>query len=255
MVFPEFESEKRDRIIRDCYEHFGLAFSEIFSAASLSASEVLERSVFDGWENVERLRKEGRGFLISCGHYGNWQFAIWPVALRLGGLHVVARPPDNPLVAADVDALRCRHGVSSLDRRGVGHRVFHRMRRGGAVGMVIDQRIRPRDHGITIPFLGRPARTTTIPAFITARSGGAAVHMRCVWSENEGVYRISFSEPIEARGRDDAAVEDLSRRMMAPIEEDIRREPHYWLWMHRRWIMNALPGPPPPLHHPDPAAR
>jgi len=245
LVFPEFGEEKRRRIIRDCYQHFGLAFSEIFSAAGLDADEILNYTVFEGWEHVEAVRKEGRGILFTCGHYGNWQFAVWPVALRLGTLHVVARPPDNPLVARDARELRRRHGVVTLNRRGAGHRTFKLIRKGEGVGIVIDQRIRPRDHGIVIPFLGQPARSTPVPAFITARSGGVAIPMSCVWRPEEGHYRIRFSEPIEGRGKDDAAIEALARRLLEPIEKDIRSAPHYWLWMHRRWIMNAKSGPPP----------
>jgi len=245
LVFPDLDASSRARIISGCYEHFGVAFSELFAVARMSEKEILDRVVFEGWENIELLRKEGRGILISCGHYGNWQFAVWPIALRLGNLHVVARTPDNPLVAADVGSLRCRYGVQSLDRRGVGLRVFHLIRKGNAVGMVIDQRIRPRDRGLTIPFLGHPARTTSIPAFILARSGGAAIHMRCVL-EHDGRYRISFSEAIEADPKDDLEV--LAARLLEPIEDDIRKAPQYWLWMHRRWIMNSAPGPPPRIH-------
>jgi len=234
VALPELDAVERCRVVAACYRHFGAAFCEPLSACRFSAKELEQRFRIEGLAHVEDALAGGRGALIVCGHFGSWQTAIYPLARALGTLHVVARPPDNPFVARDLMRLRERWGAVVLDRSGVGHRVVNLLRRGAVVGVVIDQRP-PPGAGIVVPFLGRPARSTEVPAFIATRLGTPAVPMTC-WPHDDGTYTIRLGPPITtAVGQGPEAVERLTRAYLATVEEDIRRRPELWLWMHDRW--------------------
>ena len=50
-----------------------------------------------------------------------------------------------------------------------------------------------------------------------------------------GGYRLRFGPPIEPEGKGPEAVEALTRRYLGSLEQEIREEPHLWMWMHDRW--------------------
>jgi KDO2-lipid IV(A) lauroyltransferase len=230
---PELGAGQRRRLLAACYRHFGEVFCEIFSVARLSEDQLTRRFDIEGLQHLEDAVGEGRGVMLLCGHFGNWQVAIYPLSLRLGGLQVVARPPNNPLVANDILGYRERFGVSVVARGGASQQILGIVRRGGRVGIVIDQRP-PPGTGIELPFLGLPARTTNVPALIAIRARTPAVPVACV-PVGDGRYRIRIREAIEAEGKGTEAATRLTRRYIEAIEEDIRDRPELYFWMHERW--------------------
>jgi KDO2-lipid IV(A) lauroyltransferase len=230
---PDLDEGECERVIRTCYEHFGSAFAEAVSAGRFTAAEVEQRFDIEGVEHLEPFRDQGRGGLLICGHFGSWQVAPYAISGLLGGLDVVVRPPDNPFVARDIDRLRRRCGVRVLERSGAAHKIFNIVRRGGHVGMVIDQRVPPRT-GIVVPFLGRPARTSPVPAIVALRNRAPAIPTVCVPAPG-GRYHLRFEAPVWGEGRGDEAVARLTETYLERLGEHILNRPELWLWMHDRW--------------------
>jgi len=92
-----------------------------------------------------------------------------------------------------------------------------------------------------VPFFGHPALTSPVLAKMSIRLGVPVVPSYCLPAP-EGRYRVWFKPPIsppQDAGKDDEerdeAVRRLTARYMAEMEEEIRRSPELWLWMHRRW--------------------
>ncbi len=233
LVMPELSDQQRRQIVAKCYRNFGAAFCEAVSAARFGPDEVARLFDIEGWEHYEAAKEMGRGVLLLCGHYGSWQMGVYPLGLRLGGLHMVVRPPDNPHIDRDLEATRGLCNNSVVPRGGGGHRVLNIIRRKGNVGMVIDQRV-PPDTGIVVPFMGHPARTTPVPAFIATRTGAPAVPTVCR-PISGGRYRLSLGPAILPEGKGPEAVAALTCRYLQCIEHDIRQQPELWLWLHRRW--------------------
>jgi hypothetical protein len=93
--------------------------------------------------------------------------------------------------------------------------------------------VRP-SQALLVPFLGRYAWTSRLPAYLATVTGCAAVPMVCVPLE-DGRYRMTFDEPILPEGEGDDEIEKLTRRYAAALEPHIRARPELWLWMHSRW--------------------
>jgi KDO2-lipid IV(A) lauroyltransferase len=232
-ALPDLSADERLLVARKCFEHFGAAFFEAVSAERFDEADVDRLFEVEGWEHVEAALAGGRGALLLASHFGCWQVSIFAIGLKLGGLHVVVRPPDNPLIAKDMKDIREHLGNTEVPRAGAGHRVLNLARRGNAVGLVIDQRP-PPNQGTLLDFLGRPARVTTMPALIASHTGVAGVPATSYPAPGGG-YRVRFGPPIEPEGKGPEAVEALTRRFLAPLEQEIREQPHLWMWMHDRW--------------------
>jgi KDO2-lipid IV(A) lauroyltransferase len=240
LAFPELAPAARRRLAAACFRHFGAALCDLISSERFSAVELCRRFTYEGWEHLGAAEAMGRGVFLLGAHLGHWEISGRPIGLYRGPLHTVARPADNPYLDRELNRLRRRLGYLVIDKRGAARRMLEALRQGGRIGILPDQRVRPRE-GILVPFFGRPALTTPVLARISLRHEVPVVPV-FAYPEPGGRYRMVVRPPIlpgEAAGEGEAAAAALTRRYLAVIEEEIRARPEMWLWMHRRWDLGG----------------
>jgi KDO2-lipid IV(A) lauroyltransferase len=74
-----------------------------------------------------------------------------------------------------------------------------------------------------------------VPVFVEREGGGAR-------------HRARILPPLEILpegGDREAAIRENARRMTQVIEEEIRRVPDQWIWLHRRWRTQPKGEPKP----------
>lgn len=236
LALPELSDERRREITRRCFEHYGATFAEIATAGDrLDPDRVEAAFEVDGWEHVEAAEAIGRGYFFMAGHFGTWELATYLLGHRLGELHLVARPPNNPLVEREIRRQRERFGNHLVDKHGAGHRMLNVLRRKGRVGIVIDQRVRPKQ-GILVDFFGHPCWTSPVLAYLSILRRVPVLPIVCTPAPG-GRYRLRIDPPITPEGLETGEESEaaLTRRYLERVETDIRRQPELWLWMHRRW--------------------
>jgi KDO2-lipid IV(A) lauroyltransferase len=235
LALPEIPPDERKRLVEQCFRHFGAALCDSISAGRFDAREICERLTLEGWENVEAADRPGKGFFVLSPHLGFWEMVPAVIGLYRGRMHIVVRPADNPWLDRELQALRQRFGNRTLPKRGAARRMLETLREGSIVGILIDQRVQPKE-GIEVLFFGRPALTTPVLARLSLRTGAPVLPV-ALFPEPHGRYRFVAHPPIfppEGAEGEEAVVE-LTRQYLAVAEEDIRRHPEQWLWMHRRW--------------------
>ena len=232
LAFPELDLATRRRLVRATFRHAGQAFAEL----SLFET-ILRRPDYDRLEGVEALDTalaRGRGAIAVTGHVGNWELlAAWAAAIGYP-ITVVVRRVNDLRFHSLIIRFRAAAGVEVLvrdDPRFVAA-VGEALRRNRVVAMLIDQDT--RGPGVFVPFFGRPAHTPPGAALLALR---ARVPVVSVFMERrpEGGHLVRVS-PVPAelpRGRD--GVRELTARLTAAIEAQIRRSPAEWVWWHERW--------------------
>jgi KDO2-lipid IV(A) lauroyltransferase len=231
-ALPELDPAERRRVARRCFEVQSATYHEQVWAMRRGA-EIADRFEIVGREHFDAARARGKGVFVLTGHYGCWEVAGYPIGRWLGKVYIVARPQNNPHIAAHFEALRERNGNVQIDRGRAGTRMLKVLKKGGVIGVAIDQRVRPAQ-AVLVPFLGRYAWTSRLPAYLSTVTGCAAVPMVCV-PLDDGRYRLTFDAPILPEGEGDDAIERLTRRYVAALEPYIRERPELWLWLHSRW--------------------
>jgi KDO2-lipid IV(A) lauroyltransferase len=231
-ALPELDDAQRRDVARRCFAVQSETYHEQVWAMRRGA-EIADRFEVVGREHFEAARARGKGLFVLTGHYGCWELAGYPLGRWLGKIHIVARPQNNPFIAAHFEQLRESNGNVQIDRDRAGTRMLKVLKKGGAVGVAIDQRVRPQ-HGLLVPFFGRYAWTSRLPAYLATVTGSAAVPMVCE-PLPDGRYRMTFDPPILPEGEGEDEIERLTRRYAAALEPHIRARPELWLWMHSRW--------------------
>jgi KDO2-lipid IV(A) lauroyltransferase len=236
LAFPQWSEAEVRRAARACFAHFGGALSDALALPRLDEVGLCERLRVEGWEHLDAAQAANRGCFIMGAHLGYWEIIPLVVALYRKPLHVVGRPPDNPYLDSELRRLRARFGSRLIDKRGAARGILRALEERATVGILIDQRVHPRD-GIQVPFFGHGAWTTPVLARFSLRTGAPVVPVYA-WPEPGSRYAMAFRQPIwpEAcdQGGGDAGVA-LTARYLAAVEQEIRRAPQQWLWLHDRW--------------------
>jgi len=103
------------------------------------------------------------------------------------------------------------------------------LREGGTVGVMIDQHA--GDAGIWIPYFGRLASTSPLAATLALRTG-ATILSAAIYTEKPGYWRMVIKKPTLSVIRDATL---LTTELNRISEEQIRRAPADWFWVHNRW--------------------
>ena len=93
------------------------------------------------------------------------------------------------------------------------------------------------DEAIFVDFFGVPAATNFITAKLALRTNSPIVPVFAPWSEEKQKFLLNV-EPViafEPTGNEDDDVRRLTTRLSQTIENQIRRYPGQWLWIHKRW--------------------
>jgi KDO2-lipid IV(A) lauroyltransferase len=235
-------SEEIKAMARSHFCSLGRTFVDICRLVRLSPQALRDVIEIEGLEVLDGPRARGQGVLYVTGHFGPWEY-LPAASTHFAGepLTIVARPLDNPYLDRFVNGVRHRWGSRVVEKREAMRVLMDVLRRGGKVGVLIDQHVSRRE-GVLVNFFGHPARTITAPAFLALRSGAAVIPV-VVLRERKGRFRIllgkEVSPPRTGRVKDDVVV--FTAAMTSALEELIRRRPEQWLWVHRRWKDLAAP--------------
>jgi len=236
--FPEKTEEERAAILRQSYRNMSEVFVELLWGWRASAERLKERMVIDNPELVARFVAERRSVILLTAHVCNWEWL-----LPGGGAHF-GIPIDavyKPIRVASLDEYmreaRARFGGKPIPIKSFA---FELMRRAGeprAYGLVADQtplrsmakhwtRFLNQD---TAFFVGaeKIARFLEAPVVYVA--------MRRLERGRYAVHLHVLAEPPydERTDLDDEAW--ITERYARKLEEEIRKSPADWLWVHNKW--------------------
>jgi KDO2-lipid IV(A) lauroyltransferase len=232
MAFPEISAGARSRIIDGVFRSVGRVL------VALARFPAIDRISYEGFENYQAAKAQGRGVLIATAHLGNWELSAFAHALMTEPMNVMVRPLDNPLVDRLVESRRTLSGNRLIFKKEAARSVLKALKNNEPVGILIDQNTTPAE-GVFIDFFGKPACAGTAFAKLAFHSQAPVIPGFALWNEQTRSYAIHFRPEVPITG--DTAAD--TQRIHAVLEEAIRENPDQWLWIHRRW-KSRPPGEP-----------
>ncbi len=214
----------------------------IVSTIALSSPKIGKRfDKFDDTEcNAGRHREEtkGRNWIGLTAHFGLWEhFVFWgdfSQTYSVGAYHKLKNPVMNELFIR----IRTRnHKYAMVVESKQTLRFCIRNKglingRNYALGLIADQSATIYADSVEYDFLGRKtvffdggeklALKMKFPVYFT--------YQRQV---GRGKYRFACDMIYD--GEESVEPNEITRRYVKRLEEEIRLNPHMWLWSHRRW--------------------
>jgi len=233
-AFPTRLPAECRAIARATFVHFGRLLVALLRFSTFTSDQIRARVEFDGAERMREALAAGKGAILVTGHFGFWEIQGLAHPLELPPMSVLARPLDNPYLHELLERTRTATGNHVIYRQGAVRKVLRALSANQIVGFLIDQHIQPAD-AVMVSFFDRPASTTSAVATLALRTGAVLVPGFALPLPG-GRYRIVYEHPIQLPPADSPdPVRELTQRCTDVLEMYVRRHPHLWLWMHRRW--------------------
>jgi KDO2-lipid IV(A) lauroyltransferase len=233
-AFPLRTPEECAEIAREMFSHFGRLLAVLLKFSTMTPRQMLSCVEFEGEERVVHAHAQGKGVLLFTGHFGFWEINALVHALRIEPMSVLARPLDNPLLHALLERFRTSTGNTVIYRQRGLRRIMRALAANEGVAVLIDQHTQDAD-AVTVEFFDRPAATTSAIAALALKTGAVVVPVFAL-PLGDGRYRMVYEHPVEPPPPDSPEpVRELTQRCTDVLEMYVRRYPHLWLWMHRRW--------------------
>lgn len=238
-AFPSRSPRECRAICGAMFAHFGSLMFELIKFSTLGREDMLARVDVEGEEHLRQAYQRGRGVFILTGHFGYWEIHGLVTALHMRPIGVLARPLDNPYLHAMLERIRTRTGNTVIYRQGALRKMLRELGQNEGVALMIDQHL--HSDTVSVDFFGRRAATTSALAALAIRTGAAVIPAFSLPLPN-GRYRLVYERPVPLPPEDAPdAVAELTQRCTDVLEMYVRRDPHLWLWMHRRWRDGVRP--------------
>jgi lipopolysaccharide heptosyltransferase II len=193
--------------------------------------KILERVEVENIESMAREFRAGVPVVLVLSHLGTWEvFAqLMPKFVGFVRNASVYQGLGNRFIDKHVRRTRSQTGLELFDRHDGFEPVIELLRSGGGVGVLSDQHA--GDHGVWTPFFGRLASTSPLPALLAKRTRAALIAAG-VYTTGRARWRVVFTQRFDQSG---VSIAVLTSKINQVIEQQIRRAPEDWFWVHNRW--------------------
>ncbi|MCX6344491.1 MAG: lysophospholipid acyltransferase family protein [Armatimonadetes bacterium] len=228
------------KIAKGVFKHFMRGAFEFFYLLSLSRDQIDAMIDMAGKEHLDEALARGKGCIIVTAHYGNWELLARKLVILGYKVNVIARDSDDAGMTGITQRIRESGGYKVFDRDQPIIGAFRALKNNEILGILPDQN---DIGGIFVPFFGRLAATAVGPAVLSMKSGAPIVPVFAPRVEN-GKY-LAAAHPMikfEPSGDEDRDKLELMTLVNKAIEDEVRRNPSQWLWMHDRWKLSPEAG-------------
>ncbi len=214
-------------------KHFAMLGANLFSSIKLprlSREKILSVVSIEGLETMKAGNMIGEGFVMVISHLGSWEMFAQLSPIVFGcPVGTIFQALSNPGIDAEVRFDRARLGLELFERKAGFIQACRFLRRGGAVGVLVDQHA--GDAGQWCPFFGRLASTSTLAATLALRTNAWLVPA-AVYTAGVARWRCVIQPRLKPLGQ---TAEQITVRINDVLERQIRVQPEDWFWVHNRW--------------------
>jgi len=231
--FPEKSITEIISIEKDFYRHFCDLVLESLKNFSADADQLAARFEHRNTEVLDRLHAEGRSAILAGGHYGNWE--MWALSAPVHFKHrlmAIYKRLSNAYFDEKMRSTRGKFGLELVSTRQTVEWLEANRENLFVSVFAIDQSPSDPRKAHWISFLGQETA-----CIFGAEKYAKEFNLPIVFGHLRKISRGKYAIDYELVTTDPQSFEHgkLTEKMSAILESDIRREPRYWLWTHKRW--------------------
>ncbi len=236
LAFPEMGAAERKRILKAAYINVMTVIFEFFYFRKLDEARLRKMISISNIDIIREKLKKGKGLILVCGHFGNWELAAFATGRMCGEpMHVIVKEQKNKMVDKRINRIRTLRGNVMIDMSQGLRDVLRVLHENKIIAMLSDQSA-PKENSVKVDFFVKDVPTFEGAAKFALKTG-AAVLFGVPMRGQDGNYTITFTSPparLPRRGEQDQ-IRELTQWHATMLEEYIRKHPEQWLWFHRRF--------------------
>jgi len=174
--------------------------------------------------------ERGRGAILLSAHFTTLEIGARAMSIRVP-LNIMYRPTRNPVLEHFLMRMRARRAKRAIAKDDI-RTLVSALRDNEPVWYAPDQSYRKKGAQM-VPFFGVPAATNTATSRLARMTGAAVLPYFQERLPGSQGYRAVIYPMLENFPSEDAAAD--AERFNKLIEQQIRRTPEQYLWIHRRF--------------------
>jgi len=225
------------RVARASLINYCRYLADFIRFPSLSPQQLLARCHGDeSFAALDRALQRGKGAIIVCMHFGNWDLGAGAAAARGYPLTVVAESFRDPRLDALIVGARERLGMQVIRMEKAGPSLIRALRQNGLLALLIDRPV--PGEGVAVEFFGETIEVPAGPARLALRTGAAVVPTAFVRRSpgRDDVQTLTdFTISFAPSGDEARDIRDLTQAIVAAHERFIRSHPEQWYMFREMW--------------------
>ena len=221
-------------IARAVFRNFAKYLVDFFRFPKINDDFIKKYIKLKNIERVDNAFKQGKGVIIASAHLGNWELA-GAVFAKLGyPLNVIVLDHKNKLVNNIFVSQRRSMGMKVISIGMALRRCFVALKKNEAVAVLGDRDF--STHGVNVEFFDRETDIPKGPAAFSLRSG-APIIPTIMLRNPDDTFDFIFEKPIEYQptGDSEKDIRALTKKLLAVIEDYVRKYPDQWYLFRRFW--------------------
>lgn len=231
--FPEKSRSEIEQIEKRFYRYLADLMLESVKTISISANEIKKRFVFKNLDNMKTYLQNGRSIIAVSGHYGNWEWGPVAIGLELREkVLVVYKPLSDKRFEELMISMRSRFGSIMVPMKQTLRKVFEYRNEPSVLVLVGDQTPTFEESQYITNFLNQQTAVFLGVEKIALKLKNPIVYFsinRIKRGYYECVIKSLIDNPEQTKDH------EITQAHTRELEKNIRFQPEYWLWSHKRW--------------------
>ncbi len=237
--FPEKSEAEIKKIIKKYYIHLTDISFESLKGYTLSKEKLLKRFHIVNPELGNDFFDKNQSIIYASGHYGNWEWGTRAAPhLLLHEVFIMYKPMKNKRIDAYINRLRGRDNAKMISIYFTG-KSFLQQQKPYCIIMVGDQNPSSAKKALWVEFLNQPTACLHGIELYAKRMNLPVIYF-VIKKIKRGHYQLYFD--IITTSPRDTAKGEITKAYMKRLEQDIKEQPEFWLWSHRRWKRKPQEG-------------
>lgn len=235
--FPEWDDDHRQKMIKRCYQSFGMAMMETMIAWWMPLWRLNKIPV--ELQGEELVNNHNRGLMICGAHFSPMEIVGSYFGRRFGQLNLVYQKHKDPVIDHLINKGRFRYAENLVSRKDV-RGMIRVMREGRFLWYAPDQDLRAKV-SVFVPFFNDLCATVKLTGGLLKAGKADCVFVYFHRRDDYKGYVIRFVKPENYPSGD----EELDARTYNEnLEKVVREYPEQYLWLHRRFKTRPEGEPP-----------
>lgn len=234
LCFPELSAQEQSALVKKNLISTGIGFMEMIIAFWSNPNKFIKRCEIRGLEHLDEVLKKHKGCLLLSCHLHPIELVTKAINLSSSKTaHMLARQHNNKTFEAHINTARKQHCEKTIDKKDIKS-VLKSLKDNHPVYYIPDQNFSFQFK--YIDFFKQPAATVITPARLAQASKTPVVPwfgFREKDRRGKICWKISIFKPLDYF--ENPETEATLLKMNALFEEQIRKHPEQYLWVHRRF--------------------
>lgn len=232
---PELSVSEQKKLIRKFYQHFAELFFEMILLMRLRPLKNSKRMRFTNPEMIQHLLEDKQSLILMLGHYGNWEWMMLQILASGFDLIAVYKPQSSKLSNQLMRDIRQKPGIILVPMKETLRVVTKKLKENSKpfiLVLIADQTPARVDIRFWDTFLHQET-----PCFTGGEKIATHYHLPVFYADQTkhgfGKYESHLTPLYD--GVSPTKEGDITRAYNQLLEKTIQKQPHIWLWSHRRW--------------------